>query len=64
MWNRGIIEKLIEVEDKVSKEEAFKLLYLMDSTGLIMNTGGDKLAGHKQPFVRIIISYTIQNVAT
>lgn len=48
----GMIAKLIQVEAKVSKEEAFKAVYLVDSKGLITNTRGDKLAPHKEPFAR------------
>jgi len=40
------------VEGKISKEEAFKSIYLVDSKGLITNTRGDKLAPHKVPFAR------------
>ncbi|CAD7700714.1 unnamed protein product [Ostreobium quekettii] len=48
----GMIAKLIETEAKVSSQEAFKAVYLVDSKGLITNTRGDKLAPHKVPFAR------------
>ncbi|GMH45204.1 hypothetical protein BSKO_13161 [Bryopsis sp. KO-2023] len=48
----GMIATLLQVEGKLTKEEAYKAIYLVDSKGLITNTRGDTLADHKVPFAR------------
>lgn len=47
-----LIAKLLMMEGGLSKEEAYKAIYIMDSKGLITTTRGDKLPPHKQPFAR------------
>mmetsp|Transcript_1649 Transcript_1649/g.2364 ORF Transcript_1649/g.2364 Transcript_1649/m.2364 type:complete len:553 (-) Transcript_1649:1118-2776(-) len=47
----GMIVELLQSEG-LSRKEALKAIYMVDTKGLITNTRGDKLAPHKVPFAR------------
>jgi len=47
-----MLASLIQCESGLTKEEAYKAIYLVDTRGLITNTREGDLASHKQPFAR------------
>lgn len=53
---------MIQVEGNLSKEDAYRAIYLVDSKGLVTTTRGDKLAEHKVPFARTDGSPDMKNL--
>eukprot|EP00210_Caulerpa_lentillifera_P006311 g6028.t1 len=47
-----MLASILETEGGVSKEAAYKGIYLVDTKGLITSTRTDVLAAHKRPFAR------------